>query len=221
MLVSVILPAHNEAQAVGVVVRQIYAQASALEELGCALEVIVVDNASEDATAEVASSAGARVVREPRKGYGWAYKRGLSEARGDVIVCMDADATYPAEAIPILVEQVLDGSKFVSTRRHPQNGYAMSVSHGIANRVISWLYRIRHRVPLTDTQSGMWAMPREALMHLFSLGNGMELSQQIKGRLCKRLPFVEVPIVYRERLGASKLRPVRDGLRVLADLIRG
>src|SRR5262245_56607884 len=90
-LISVVLPCLNEADGVGKCVRKAL---QALREMGGPGEVIVVDNGSTDASAELAASAGARVVHERRRGYGAAYLRGFREARGKYFVMGDADATY-------------------------------------------------------------------------------------------------------------------------------
>ena len=107
--ISVVIPCHNEEQGIAAVLEQMPALVD---------EVVVVDNASTDRTAEVARTAGARVVYEARKGYGRAYKTGFAAARGDVVVTMDGDGTYPPDSIPlllyVLVEERLD---FISARR--------------------------------------------------------------------------------------------------------
>src|SRR5881409_627660 len=107
--ISVVIPCHNEEEGV----RAVLAQIPALVD-----EVLVVDNASTDRTATVAAELGARVVYEARKGYGRAYKTGFAKARGDIIITMDGDGTYPPDSIPlllyVLVEEKLD---FITARR--------------------------------------------------------------------------------------------------------
>ena len=95
MKISVVIPALNEEGIVGKTVQSIPREK--LEEMGLETEIIVVDNASTDNTAQEARAAGARVVHESHRGYGNAYKRGLNEASGDIIVMGDADGTYPWE----------------------------------------------------------------------------------------------------------------------------
>ena len=107
--ISVVIPCHNEEEGVRVVIEQMPPIVD---------EILVVDNASSDRTAEVARELGARVVSEQRKGYGRAYKTGFAKARGDVVVTMDGDGTYPPNSIPLLV-QVLVTEKldFMTARR--------------------------------------------------------------------------------------------------------
>src|SRR3712207_6177275 len=107
--VSGVIPCLNEAANIEECVRRaahaleeggIRRSAHALEEGGIDGEVVVADNASDDGSAELAEAAGARVIHEPRRGYGSAYLAGFAAARGDYVVMLDADLTYPFEAIP-------------------------------------------------------------------------------------------------------------------------
>src|SRR5438132_13105279 len=127
--VSVVIPCHNEEEGI----RAGLAQIPALVD-----EVLVVDNASTDRTAAVARELGARVVYEGRKGYGRAYKTGFAAARGDVIVTMDGDGTYPPDSIPlllyVLVEEKLD---FISARRwRSQSGESKSPVRLLRNAIL-------------------------------------------------------------------------------------
>ena len=88
--ISVVIPCLNEEKAVGAVVDQAW---EGIQRSGREGEVIVVDNASSDRSAEVAAEHGARVVTEPRRGYGSAYLAGLADARGEYVVMGDADET--------------------------------------------------------------------------------------------------------------------------------
>ena len=101
-LISVIIPALNEEDGIEKTISSI--PKKKLSELGYGLEIIVVDGNSSDLTTQIATQMGARVVHEKRKGYGRAYKTGFSEAKGDILVTLDADATYPAELIPDYLE---------------------------------------------------------------------------------------------------------------------
>jgi glycosyltransferase involved in cell wall biosynthesis len=107
ILVSVVIPCLNEAENIEACVR---AARAALEESDIRGEVVVADNASEDDSAEIARAAGARVVYEPRRGYGSAYLAGFAAARGRYIVMGDADLTYDFREIPHFVEKLDDGA---------------------------------------------------------------------------------------------------------------
>ncbi len=101
-LVSVVIPCLNEAENIEVCVT---AALGALRDGAIAGEVLVVDNASEDDSAALAAAAGARVVSEPRRGYGSAYLAGFAAAKGKYIVMADADLTYDFNEIPALRER--------------------------------------------------------------------------------------------------------------------
>src|SRR4051794_29562072 len=110
LLVSVVIPCLNEAQNI----EQCVTQARlALEENNIPGEVLVADNASEDDSARLAEAAGARVIHEPRRGYGSAYLAGFGAARGRYIVMGDADLTYDFAEIPRFVEHLDKGSDLV------------------------------------------------------------------------------------------------------------
>src|SRR5512136_86087 len=102
-------------------------------------EVIVVDNNSTDRTAQLASERGARVIHEKVRGYGRAYKTGLMQSRGDIIVTLDGDHSYPADAISYLLEAFLHSEvRFLSASRFPlKNRKAMSFKHWCGNKIQS------------------------------------------------------------------------------------
>jgi glycosyltransferase involved in cell wall biosynthesis len=121
IVVSVVIPCLNEEENIEECVRRARA---AMDDAGIAGEVVVADNASEDRSAELAAAAGARVVSEPRRGYGSAYLAGFAAARGRYIVMGDADLTYDFHEIPRFVEQ-LDAvapplRRQPDPHRHPQ-----------------------------------------------------------------------------------------------------
>ena len=109
-LVSVVIPCLNEAENIEQCVRESFA---AMERAGLKGEVVVSDNNSTDGSGDLAAAAGARVVHEPRPGYGSAYLAGFAAARGDYIVMLDADLTYPFEEIPAFVEKLQSGADLV------------------------------------------------------------------------------------------------------------
>ena len=187
--VSVVIPALNEASGIADTIRSIPVQA--FRSLGLEVEVLVVDNGSEDATGAIASRAGARVVREPRRGYGHAYRRGFSEASGDVICTMDADGTYPASELPRLVETLAsEDLDFISTDRfaYMHNG-VMSRRNKWGNAALSGAARVLYGLPFRDSQSGMWVFRRSLLDRVRLRSSGMSLSRdQDRGRVAAEGP---------------------------------
>src|SRR5262245_12610029 len=106
-LVSVVIPCLDEAETIGECVRKAFRGIAAS---GLPGEVLVVDNGSRDGTAELAEQAGARVVREARRGYGSAYLRGFREARGRYLLMGDGDGSYDFEDLPRFVAPLAAGS---------------------------------------------------------------------------------------------------------------
>src|SRR5436305_7298857 len=112
--VSVVIPCLNEAETIGECVAR---ARSVLDAHALDGDVIVVDNGSTDGSGDLARDAGARVVEEPRRGYGSAYLAGLSVAQGDYIVMVDADLTYDFEEIPRFVAELDSGAQMVMGNR--------------------------------------------------------------------------------------------------------
>ncbi len=187
-------------------------------------EVIVVDNNSTDRTAELARSGGARVIHEEVVGYGRAYKTGLFQAQGDIIVTLDGDHSYPPDAISYLLETFLHLEvRFLSASRFPlKNKKAMSFKHWCGNKLLSLALSILYLRWVRDSQSGMWVFERSALEEMHLVSNGMAFSEEIKIEAItrKRIGFEEIYIDYSNRMGEIKLKPWRDGFRNLQFLFR-
>jgi len=176
-LISVIIPALNEEEGIEKTINSI--PKKKLSELGYGLEIIVVDGNSSDLTTQIATQMGARVVHEKREGYGRAYKTGFSEAKGDILVTLDADGTYPAELIPDYLEQLRKKSlDFVTTNRfsYMQSG-AMDFYHKLGNDFLSMTMRILYSVDVRDSQSGMWLMSRSFVQRINLVSDGFSMSE--------------------------------------------
>jgi hypothetical protein len=220
-LITVIMPALNEASCIVDVVSSVPIEEFSAK--GMDTEILVVDNGSTDGTADLARSAGARVVREPRRGYGYAYLLGFKEARGDIICTLDADGTYPIRILPELVDKLLqENLDFISTNRflYMHNG-VMSRTNRVGNTILTMANRALFRLPFHDSQSGMWIFRAQLLGRMQLRSGGMSLSQEIKIEAACHLKVncVEIPIEYDYRLGESKLRTWRDGIGNLICLI--
>ncbi len=187
-------------------------------------EVIVVDNNSTDRTAELASSRGARVLHEEVRGYGRAYKTGLMQSRGDIIVTLDGDHSYPPDAISYLLEAFLHSEvRFLSASRFPlKNRKAMSLKHWMGNRLLSLAMSVLYFRWVRDSQSGMWVFERSSLDEMHLVSDGMAFSEEIKIEAItrKRIGFKEIYIDYSTRMGEIKLQPWRDGVKNLSFLLR-
>jgi glycosyltransferase involved in cell wall biosynthesis len=216
---SIVIPAFNEAPNLPEVVASV-----PLDELtagGWDTEVVVVDNASTDGTADVARSLGVRVVSQPERGYGNAYKAGFDAATGEVIATGDADCTYPFDALPAMLRSLVDRDvEFMTTDRlSRENRPAMKPSHRIANHALSSLSRALFRNGLRDSQSGMWIFRRYVWHGIDVRSTGMAFSQEIKNAATLAgYRFTEVPIEYRQRRGEVKLNALPDGAANLRQL---
>jgi dolichol-phosphate hexosyltransferase len=187
-------------------------------------EVIVVDNGSTDRTAEVAANYGATVVPEMVRGYGRAYKRGFSEATGDVIVTLDGDHSYPVDALSYLLGAFEHlNVDFLNASRFPvREKGAMSMKHMFGNLVLSLVTSVLYLRWVSDSQSGMWVFKRSILPKIRLESDGMAFSEEIKVEVIKHreLKFEEIPVSYSSRLGEIKLNPWRDGFQNLLFLFK-
>ena len=210
------MPCYNEERGLPQVFRDL--------DLKIVDEVIAVDNNSTDRTAEVARGFGAKVIRETKQGYGAAYKAGLRNAAGDIIVTMDADGTYPRNFIPILLDVMIDeGFDFITCDRTGHKDKPSNWLRVFGNDVLNFFIWILFWFRVRDSQSGMWVFRRWVLAHLNLTSDGMAFSEEIKLEAMSRKKIIrakELPIYYKERHGVSKLRIWRDGFYNLFFLFR-
>lgn len=219
---SIVIPAMNEEEGIGETLDII--PVKELEELGYPVEIVVVDGESVDRTRDIAREKGARVVIEPRRGYGRAYKTGFEVARGEIIATGDADTTYPFDKLPEYVRLLeRDQLDFVTGNRFGklQPG-AMSAKHKLGNWVLSTTGRVLFLASIKDSQSGMWIFRRSILPRLKLTSDGMPLSEEIKIEAFTKsdLKCREIPIEYRVRVGDVKLSSWKDGWRNLSFLFK-
>jgi glycosyltransferase involved in cell wall biosynthesis len=164
------------------------------------------------------------VIREEVRGYGRSYKRGFADARGDVIVTLDGDHSYPPDAISYLLEAFLHLEvDFLNASRFPvRDPKAMSFKHWIGNLVLSLAMSLLYFRWVRDSQSGMWVLRRSILKDMNLESDGMAFSEEIKIEALKssKIRFQGISIMYTSRLGEIKLNPWRDGLYNLLFLIR-
>lgn len=206
---SVVIPAKNESTTIEQVVR-------ATRRLDGCVEVLVVDDGSDDETGKIAATSGARVITHPySKGNGAAVKSGARAAKEDVIVFMDGDGQHTAEDIPRLIGEMADGFDLVVGAR--QSGSQASVGRGIANKFYNFLatYMTGHKVH--DLTSGFRAVNRHKFLEFINLlPNGFSYpttSTMAFFRAGYSVSFV--PINAAQRTGKSHLKPLQDGIRFL------
>lgn len=206
-LLTIVIPALNEEQGIEQTIRAVPREA--IQALGYGVQVLVVDNGSTDRTAQLARQAGADVVPQPVRGYGSALKKGFASAAGEVIATADADATYPLEAIPSLLETLdREGLDFLTTNRFASlDRAAMPALNRAGNRVLSLATRALFGLDLADAESGMWLFRKDLLPRLRLHSDSWPLSHEIKIEACyySGCRWKEVPIEYRARVGRTKL----------------
>ena len=219
LLTSVVIPCLNEEQNIEQCVRAAHA---ALAAGGIDGEVLVVDNDSEDRSAEIAEMAGARVIRERRRGYGSAYLAGFAAARGKYIVMADADLTYDFGEISRFVEELQAGAQLVMGDRmdNIKPGAMPWLHRYVGNPVLTGILNLLFRTGVGDAHCGMRALRRDVLPVLDLRATGMEFASEMVVRASKQnLVISEVPIEYHPRGGESKLSSFRDGWRHLRFLL--
>ena len=236
--VSVVIPAYNEERYIGTLLQQI--AAVDLSRLGCALELIVVDDGSRDRTAEIAAGvAGVEVLRKANGGKGSAVRHGLTAATGDYILIQDADLEYdPRDYVPMLEEvvagraRVVYGSRYLAPRpggegtkrrgRYPNQ----SLAAYYGGRSLSFVCGIFTGRYLTDTVTALKLFPRGLLQLLTLESMGFELDHELTAKVLARGErIVEVPVRYYPRSRAEgKKIGLRDwfiAVRTLARWRRG
>jgi glycosyltransferase involved in cell wall biosynthesis len=225
-VLTVVLPAWNEEQAISDTLRRCIDAASGIQRDGHVAEVewIVVSDGSTDRTAELARAfPGVTVVEFPEnRGYGAAIKEGFRCGRGDLVAFLDADGTCDPACFARLCRVLDDASAdlVVGTRLGPDS--KMPRIRRIGNRGYALLLGFLCGRYITDTSSGMRVVRRAALQHLYPLPDGLHFTPAMSARaVLNGLRVVEVPIHYEERVGQSKLSVVRDGIRFLHAIVEG
>lgn len=214
VLATVILPAYNETEALP----------SVLESLSAVLdstyEILVVDDGSTDDTVNVARRQGnCRVICHAQNmGKGAAVRTGVANARGERIIIMDADATYPADAIPKMVE-LLGTHDVVRCHREARHEQMPPVNR-FGNWVFDTLLTRIHGLEGGDHLSGLYGMRMDAIRGMGLEADGFDIEAEIgiKAR-AQKLKVAVFPITYGARLGEKKLRPCQDGLLILRRIL--
>ena len=215
--ISVVMPCLNEAGSVGTCIEKAW---EGIRRSGLTGEVVISDNGSTDDSVSVATEAGARVVRQPLRGYGNAYLKGFAEARGRFIIMGDSDGSYDFTQLDRLIEPLRDGSyDYVLGSRFAGKILpgAMPWTHRyIGNPVLTGVLNRLFKVNASDAHSGMRAFTSDAYRRMALQSAGMELASEIVIKAAKAgLRGTEVPITYHPREGESKLNSMRDGWRHL------
>jgi glycosyltransferase involved in cell wall biosynthesis len=216
---SVVIPCLNEAESIEIVVRKAI---ETMATAGIEGEVVVADNGSTDRSAELAKEAGARIVSEPRRGYGSAYRAGFAAARGTYVLMGDADDSYDFGEIPRFLEPLREGADMVIGNRMTgiRPGAMPWLHRYVGNPVLTGVLDLFFRAGVSDAHCGMRAFRRDLLPQLDLRTTGMEFASEWVIRASKLgLDVREVPIAYHPRRGQSKLASFSDGWRHLRFLL--
>jgi glycosyltransferase involved in cell wall biosynthesis len=204
--VSVIIPTHNEAQAIERVLADLPSDLTT--------EVIVVDSNSNDGTPEIAARMGARVIQEPRRGYGRACLTGLAAAESpDIVVFLDGDYSDRPSELPILLAPIIEGRADITlgARLHERNAAALPWHQALGNRLAASLIRLLYGVKISDL--GPFRAARADVLRALALEEttyGWAVEMMLKGALAG-FRVVEIPVSYYPRIGKSKISGTLKG----------
>lgn len=221
---SIVIPAYNEELSIADTVERVLAIAPDLAALGIGgPEVIVVDDGSQDRTADIVARMenGVRLVRHDRnQGYGAALKTGFRHASGNLLGFLDADGTYPPEYFPQLCQAALEGAELVIGSRMSGAESHMPLVRRVGNTLFAGLVTLVGGLRVRDSATGMRVLRREVLIRLYPLPDGLHFTPtQSLRAIHEHLRIIESPIPYHERAGRSKLSIWRDGTRFLWSIV--
>lgn len=217
--VSVVIPAYNEEKALGVVLDGVL---RAMQPLGRPFEILVVDDGSTDGTCAVcANYPEVRLIRHPQnRGTGAARTTGVREARGNLIVMIDADGTYPTEAIPQMLEAIASCDMVIGARTREMGTWRLLRS--FAKESIRLLASYLFRVKIPDLNSGLRVMKRDKVLeftHILPETHSW-VSTITMAFLGNGYLVQWVPIPYYKRIGKSSFHPIRDTYNYLTLVVR-
>lgn len=220
--ISIIIPCHNEEKGIGKVIAGI--PVKELTDRGYTYEVLVIDNNSTDATAEIAREAGATVLFEGKKGKGNAVLAGFSalSTNVDFVVMVDGDDTYKLSEMLRMIEplesgfcDVVVGSRLTGKTHEG----ALVFKNRLANWVYTFLVRQLYRGNVTDVLSGYFAWKKEVVDTIYPYvhADGFALEMEMVTKMVKLgFEMYSVPITYDKRAGETKLNSFVDGAKILA-----
>jgi len=216
--ISAVIPALNEEFGIGRVLDDLK---RTLAGTGWSYEIIVVDDGSSDRTADVAREKGAVVVTHgSNRGYGAALKSGIKASRSEYILIIDADGTYPSDAVPHLLEAAPHKDMVVGART------GKDVNVPLVRRPAKWVLKklagLLAEREIPDLNSGLRVFRKDRAVRYFSiLPSGFSFTTTITLALLCNDGLVEyIPINYAKRTGRSKIRPIRDTWNFLMLIFR-
>lgn len=218
---ALVIPALNEEEAIGSTLeRALAARREVVEKTPVTkMHVVFVNDGSTDGTQAIADRYPEVIkIRFPKnRGYGAAIKAGFQATSADLVGFMDADGTCEPRFCVDLINDLLKSSSDVSVGSRMNEGSEMPAIRKLGNVIFARLIGAVSGQKLTDSASGMRVLRRSSLKHLHPLPDGLHFTPAMTclALLDPRLHITEVPMPYKERMGQSKLRVLKDGFRFL------
>ena len=216
--VSIVIPSYNEEEAIGPVINDVRA---AMDATSYAYEILVVDDCSSDATVKIARDKKVRVVqRRVNGGSGASRKTGIRAAKGEFIAMLDADGTYTAADIPIMLDMLPEWDQ-VNGARTSEEG-TMKLLRVPAKWFIRKLAIYLSGVKIPDLNTGLKAFKRSVMLkYLWVMPEGFScVTTMTLAFLCNGYAVTWVPSKYHKRIGESKFHPIKDTSKYMATVIR-
>jgi glycosyltransferase involved in cell wall biosynthesis len=218
--VSVIIPAYNEEKNVENVLSETIA---VMEQLNLPYEIILVNDGSTDKTGLIASLFKVRVLTNKKNlGKGYSLKKALQYANGDIIITIDSDGEHKPKEIAPLLEEVLNGIDVAAGSRFMNNQASVTTKlNQIGNHLFNLVIMALTGKHVTDSQTGFRVIKREVLNKLNLQSDGYEIETEITVKSLKNgFALKELPItVERRKFGASKLKLISDGKRIMKTIL--
>jgi glycosyltransferase involved in cell wall biosynthesis len=218
-MVSVVIPTLNEAGTIKAAIDTID------KYVVYPKEIIIVDSNSTDGTIEIVKDTNrCRLIIEPRRGYGIALRTGIKNAKGNIIIMVDADGTYEFKHIDLLINRMLekDADMVLATRMYDPNK-AMGFLNFLGNKVITLTYDFFYSQFLSDSQSGFRAISHEAIDNVKLKETDMAFATEMLIQFAREgYNMVEIPTTYKPRTyGKTKLKPFKSGIEIFTTILKG
>lgn len=213
MYLTILIPCLNESKTIGECIDDAF---YFLHSHNIDGEVLVCDNGSEDDSCDIVIQHGARLVYCSAKGYGNALRCGIADAKGEYIIFGDGDCSYDFRNLDGFVAAFQAGHEFVNGNRFKggiEKG-AMPFSHKLGVPVLSWLAKMKYKVPVYDFHCGLRGFKKSIFDTCMFTSTGMEFATEIIAK-ANKYNMTEIPVKLRcdKRDGSPHLRTIRDGFR--------